>query len=189
MPKGVKAGDYEVQFQFDLPPELPSTLHYCDQTIESQPFASTQYSINAILGSEEEDNAYMSYNSKLLIQQPPTIQGIAPADTGTTTMKPGCIVAGTPRVSTQIEQYACGAGELIRGIVNVDNSKSSIDATEVNYWVNQDFRITLDPCGPKESYLSDRTKIRNVKWKVLKHEFMRDDFEKSSRYVSCPTKC
>ena len=131
----------------------------------------------------------MNYNLPLLIQQPPALQGIPPAATGTTTMKPGCMTAGTPRVSTQIGQYACGAGELVKGIVNVDNSRSSIDATEINYWVEQDFRITLDPCGPKESYLSDNTKIRGVKWKVLKNEFMKDDFEKSSRYVSTPTKC
>ena len=68
MDKGLKQGDYEVQFQFELPKELPSTLHYSDPSIESQPFASTEYTINAVLGSVDEDAMFMVYNKKLLVQ-------------------------------------------------------------------------------------------------------------------------
>ena len=68
--------------------------------------------------------------------------------------------------------------------VTVDNSKSSIEATNVLSWIHQDFIITLDPTGPVETYLSDDTKVRKVRWRDLKGEHMRDDYEKSSRFVS-----
>ena len=70
--------------------------------------------------------------------------------------------------------------------VTVDNSKSNIEATNVLSWIHQDFIITLDPTGPVETYLSDETKVRKVKWRDLKGEHMRDDYEKSSRFVSIP---
>ena len=70
--------------------------------------------------------------------------------------------------------------------VTVDNQKSNIEAANVLSWIHQDFIISLDTSGPVETYLSDDTEIRKAKWKVLKHEHMRDDFEKSSRYVSNP---
>ena len=44
----------------------------------------------------------------------------------------------------------------------------------------------MDPTGPVETYLSDETKVRKVKWRDLKGEHMRDDYEKSSRFVSKP---
>ena len=68
--------------------------------------------------------------------------------------------------------------------VTVDNSKSSIESINVLSWISQDFIISLDPAGPVETYVSDDTQIRKAKWRDLKKEHMRDDYEKSSRYVS-----
>ena len=46
--------------------------------------------------------------------------------------------------------------------VTVDNSKSSIESTNVLSWISQDFIITLDTSGPVETYLSDETEIRKA---------------------------
>ena len=50
MDDGLEAGDYAVEFQFDLPTKLPSSFYYSDPTIESQPFAATKYVVHAHLG-------------------------------------------------------------------------------------------------------------------------------------------
>ena len=71
--------------------------------------------------------------------------------------------------------------------VTVDNSKSNIESTDVLSWISQDFIISLDTSGPVETYVSDDTTIRKAKWRDLKKEHMRDDYEKSSRYVSGST--
>ena len=41
--------------------------------------------------------------------------------------------------------------------VTVDNSKSSIESTDVLSWISQDFIISLDTAGPVETYVSDET--------------------------------
>ena len=87
-------------------------------------------------------------------------------------------------MTTQIPKNIYRQGDQMKVKVTIDNSKSSIEATNVLSWIYQDFIITLDPTGPVETYLSDDTKVRKVKWRDLKGEHMRDDYEKSSRFVS-----
>ena len=89
-------------------------------------------------------------------------------------------------MTTQIPKNIYRQGDQMKVQVTVDNSKSNIEATNVLSWISQDFIITLDPTGPVETYLSDETKVRKVKWRDLKGEHMRDDYEKSSRFVSKP---
>ena len=50
MDDDLEAGDYAVEFQFDLPAKLPSSFYYSDPSIESQPFAATEYVVHALRG-------------------------------------------------------------------------------------------------------------------------------------------
>ena len=99
-------------------------------------------------------------------------------------MKPGCITAGAPKVTTTLDRSIYGPGEHIHSQVTVDNSKSSIEATNVSTWVSQDFTITLEPEEEEKSYMTDKTQIRKSSWKKLKVEHMRDDYERSSRFIA-----
>ena len=59
MSDGLEAGDYAVEFQFDLPSKLPSSFYYSDPTIASQPFAATEYLVHAHLGCSQQVKTFL----------------------------------------------------------------------------------------------------------------------------------
>ena len=127
----------------------------------------------------------MQFSSELIVQQPPPTPAKKPdPESSSVQMKGGCISAGSAKMTTQIQKNIYRQGDQMKVQVTVDNSKSSIESINVLSWISQDFIISLDPAGPVETYVSDDTQIRKAKWRDLKKEHMRDDYEKSSRYVS-----
>ena len=69
---GLAAGHYSIQFEFTLPPDLPSTLDFAHEEIGKGPTLKTAYSITATLRHlPDRSIKFLEYNVPFMINQSP----------------------------------------------------------------------------------------------------------------------
>ena len=136
----IQPGNYAVQFQFNLPKDLPSTLKFKDEGAREKPKAKISYKIKASLDNCDCGDIY--YKLKLMVRQ--SIGQTEPETKKINTNVQGCCWSENPsQLKIGFGKSVYDQHEMAEFEVEIDNSQCGVDCSYIRAKVSQRFEIHI----------------------------------------------
>ena len=130
-------GIYSVNFQTELPNDIPSSLAFKHKKSREEPKAKVKYYVKATLHTSHKHDE-MKYKQVLIIRERPVNMVVGDAQSETSNIKTWCCIdQGTSTMSSVFEKNVFLPTEMARGAVKVNNEHCQVRATQVSFYVEQ----------------------------------------------------
>ena len=151
-------GAYVIEFSFNLPIDLPSSINTHMKDVRERPKAKIKYFIKAKVNAfDPRDN--MKYKQVLIVRERPVEFKMGEQQQETSNITTWCCVdQGTSSMWSSFEKNIFTPVDCAKAIIHVDNSKCTLNVTQVKFFIEQ--RLTVRDSGfGAHSYTRTRTLV------------------------------
>lgn len=122
-------GAYVINFSFNLPADLPSSINTHIKNVRERPKAKIKYFVKAkVTGIDQRDN--MKYKQVLVVREPPVEFKVGEQQQETSHVTTWCCVdQGTSSMWSAFEKNVFTPQDVAKAMINVDNSKCTLNVT------------------------------------------------------------
>ena len=139
----LQPGLYQIDFQLDLPNDIPSSLNFKDKHTREKPKAKVKYHLKAKLECNGHD--LMKHKQVLIIREKPVEWRVGERQSETSNIKTWCCIdQGTSTMWSEFEKNQFIPTEFARGKIHINNENCQVAANRVSFFVEQVLRIKAD---------------------------------------------
>ena len=143
-------GIYQVDFQTELPHNIPSSLQFKHKHSREEPKAKVKYYVKATLKTNNKHDE-MKFKQVMIIREKPVNLVVGEAQSETSNIKTWCCIdQGTSTMSSVFAKNVFLPNEIAEGHVKVNNENCQLNAHRVSFYVEQ--VLTVHAEGHSHTY-------------------------------------
>lgn len=134
-------GDYTIPFSFILPPGLPSSMNFKDESVHAKPKAKVKYHVKAVL-NDHSGHTMMKYKQVLIVREQGDSYQVNINTAQENRISTWCCVdQGPSRIGVNFDKNVFEPHEICKAFVNIDNSQCNLNMQHVRLAIEQELTL------------------------------------------------